>query len=478
MGWVRLRSSITLLGFIGVLLAGCRPSEEPVPAPPATAAPLKLKLLSLDDPQEVAGRIAQLWSAETAGEVELVYDSSAAVFSAPQIPDCDVVIFPSVQLGELLGRNAIQPIESKTLRELGVDRNAQLRLDRTAVVQSGRSIYGTSLGSPMLVLLYRRDVLDAIQREVPRTWSEYLELTRALAQVETLNSADGKPLPTSVAEPFGEHWGAEMFLIRAAGMIQRPGRLSSYFDVESIDALVDTPPFVAALESMKEQWVDSDPGERTPADCYQEMVRGNAALAICWPSGQTVDQEGLPSLAIGVAALPGADRVYDYREQTWLPLGPEELQPSVLVPVAGRMASISAQTRRLRSAQRFVAWLSGPETNRQFSPQFSDTLFVHDSAAARPSDWVQEPFPPDGAQQMAETLRGYHQQPGVLQHLRVLDREKYRSLLADAVRRALGGDESPQAALERVAAEWNRLTDSVGRSRQRELFQGSVHNAQ
>jgi hypothetical protein len=111
-----------------------------------------------------------VWAAQTTGEVEVAYTNSADLFAEAQrsFPECDVVIYPAIAMGELLAREFIQPLELTQLKDLGADRRSLLRHDRTTSVQSGTSVFGVSLGSPMLMLLYRKDVFEKLQLVVPR----------------------------------------------------------------------------------------------------------------------------------------------------------------------------------------------------------------------------------------------------------------------------------------------------------------------
>jgi multiple sugar transport system substrate-binding protein len=327
----------------------------------------------------------------------------------------------------------------------------------------------------MLMLMYRQDVFDALHMDPPRTWPEYQAVLKTLHEADSsLRDSNGNPLPTTVLAPTKDHWAAEWLLVRSAGSIVRRGRLSSYFEIESMKPLVASPPFVDALEQLVAEQSSKDGTWRTPAENYAAMLQGEAAMVVAWPSSHASLENVNGVVPVGVAPLPGAVRLYDYRQQTWESSGAESPATSVLVPVAGRIAAISRQTRRLRTAQRMIAWLTTAEANREFSNQFSDLLFVQSSQLMEPYAWVNDHMPREVASQMASVLRGYHEQALFVVNLRIPGRDDYMQALADAVRAALAGDVSPQVALDAAAVRWEQITDRLSRDSQRKWFQASV----
>ena len=324
------------------------------------------------------------------------------------------------------------------------------------------------------MLLYRGDVLEKLKLDVPKTWTQYRAVQEALNSAGELKNPEGKSLPTQTCEPIAGTWLADYFFARAAGSLVRQGRLSSYFDVESMKSLINTAPFVDALEQIVAEHSLQARAEMTPADCYAAIAKGNAALAITWPSSQPTLDTVSETLPIGVAALPGASRVYDYRDQMWKSIPIEDIGSTPLVPVAGRIASITSNARRLKTAQRFVAWLMTADANREFSAEFPDTLFTQTAQLSSPFAWVNEQLPREAAQQMADVLRSDHEHSLVLYNLRIPDRASYLRILSDAIRAALSGQSTPQAALDSAAQQWDALTDKISRDRQRKFFQDSV----
>jgi multiple sugar transport system substrate-binding protein len=196
-------------------------------------------------------------------------------------------------------------------------------------------------------------------------------------------------------------------------------------------------------------------------------------MVIGWPSIQRTGTEH-ESLPIAVAPLPGSNRSFDFRTQKWEAVNDEVPQAPVLVPVSGRVAAVSSDSRRLRTALRMIAWLMTAEANREFTPHYSDLLFTQSSQLSDPYPWVREELPREAASQMAEVLRDYHAQAMFVPNLRIPGRDQYRRALAEAVESAVNGSATAQDALTAAAERWEEITEQLGRETQRKIFQGSV----
>ena len=83
--------------------------------------------------------------------------------------------------------------------------------------------------------------------------------------------------------PLAERWAAWTFLARAAPSVCNRGKLSTVFDREDIQPLINLAPFVEALEQLKliasERSCNLD-----PAGVFRLMQQGESAIALSWPS--------------------------------------------------------------------------------------------------------------------------------------------------------------------------------------------------
>jgi multiple sugar transport system substrate-binding protein len=461
-------------------IAGCRPSPPQSPAgesaeSTAPATPQPIRLVAIDDGQQLADRLARLWQAETGGELTVEHlESREWNQGLPRIRRADLLLYPSVLLGELAAASVPQTLDRQVGFGEGFDANTLLPLDRSIIVQNGRPVVAVSLGSPLWMLVTRTDVLDSLGLAPPSTWDEYSAVARALREnAATLSSGDS-PLPAEVCEPWSGPWSVEMFLARALAHSAKRGRLSSFFDATTMDALIDSPPYVAALEEMLSLPPRGEAARLSPLECYQKIVRGEAAMAITFVTGQA-DVEGAPaSLPIHVAPLPAARRWYDYREQTWKDSVAGESNRVVVVPVAGWLVSLNRECRRVRSSVRLLNWLCTPEAHRQLALAAPDMAPIFRSQLDRPHDWVNPQLPPSVAQELAEATQAYHDDALAVSNLRIPHRFEYVEALRAAIESALNGSSTAAEALSQCARQWDELTDRFGRDAMRQQFRKSV----
>eukprot|EP01048_Picozoa_sp_COSAG05_P030661 COSAG05_NODE_10775_length_547_cov_0.910714_1_plen_104_part_00 len=83
--------------------------------------------------------------------------------------------------------------------------------------------------------------------------------------------------------PLAERWAAWTFLARAAPSVCNRGKLSTVFDRENIQPLINLPPFVEALEQLK-SIASQRSRDLDPAGVFRLMQKGESAIALSWPS--------------------------------------------------------------------------------------------------------------------------------------------------------------------------------------------------
>ena len=91
-----------------------------------------------------------------------------------------------------------------------------------------------------------------------------------------------------------------------------------------------------------------------------------------------------------------------------------------------------------------------------------------------PAFWEEQGWDKDVAKAYVDTLSGMEDNPNRVFDLRVPGVNQYMSALANGVAAALAGQESPQRALDGVAAEWARITDQIGRDKVRSAYRNVV----
>lgn len=480
-----------------VLLAGCpaRQATDSSNAAGDNAAkqPLlgsSLTLLVVGDP-ELASALRQMegeWNGQTGGTYQV--QSAADQDPLPEDKlDADVVICPSYHLGELAERGAALPLPDNLLRDAqGKLRDSEGNWpDIFSLVRAheaswrGRAI-AVPLGSPVLVCYYRADLLERLGRAPPRTWSEYQSLAELLADRKNLGDAappDDQPWHGAL-EPLGPDWGALVLLARAAAYATHRGNYSTVFHVDSMDPLIDGPPFVRALEELvaAARVGPSEPEAADPVAVRNAFWAGQCGMALSWPTAAAkLPGRPSPGFRVGFVELPGAADVYNVSGRCW-EIRREREEPHVpLLAAAGRIGLISRRSASPDEACRLLLWLSDDQWSRQTKPVGASspmtTLFRHSHTAA-PQNWVEDAIPDRVAKAYAEqTARTLSRERAMLA-LPIPGRSQYLAALQHAVHEALHAKLTPEAALRHAAATWQQLTDRLGRKSQRAAYGHSV----
>lgn len=468
---------VLLLGG-GLCAVGCQKESKRETAPePAPAAPaVTIRLAVVDDPPLAAAisRLRGEWSARSGGMLEVSEIAVEQLFES----DADILVYPSRYLGELAERQQIVDIRTSLVEREGFEMSDVFTLVRREEMRWGDKTMALSLGSPVYVLYYRTDLLELLQREPPKTWTEYQELVELLSDRQRLGeAAPAAEQPWSgCLEPLAKGWGGRTLLARAGTYVRHRSHYSTLFHIETMEPLIAGPGFVRAL---KELVAAARVGEALPTDpagVRQALHAGQAALGLTWASAadDLTTDVGEEPVAIGFAPLPAAREVYDLGGQNWEPRARNEPGTVTVLAMAGRLASVTRSCRNVAPAQRLLAWLAGPEMSSQIMSSSSATTLVRQQQTTRSGQWVESAIDSTAAQQYADQVAEALEQELWLAVPRIPGSDRYLAALDQAVEKALSGSVPPESALEEAAARWREITTELGVDAQRTAYHRSL----
>jgi multiple sugar transport system substrate-binding protein len=492
------RSCRLMLTIIaGALLAGCQHAPDtPVNTPPSF--PGTTLRVGATDASELLAGIALLrgeWEASRGGSISIEQQP----IPVEALSSVDVFVFPGQRLGDLVDAGVLAAIPNAAVippkhadREPG-DEGADQPADPTVaafqyadVAQAFReqvSGYGPDrlalpLGGSALVLVYRNDAFESAANraaarqaglsleKLPDTWVELDALAKFFQGRDWDGDGAAEYGIAVTLGPDAEGVGDAAFLARAAGLAQHRDHFSFVFD--SSDALtprIDGPPFVDALRGMMALKAFGPPGiEHFDAAAARAAFRaGNVAMLIdraeragTWSHGKR----------LGVAPLPGSDRVYEPIRRTWEKVSPPNA-PRYLPYgggwLVGFRSTLAGKDRE--AALDLVKYLADPESvNRLRGERTFPMLPVR---TTQMSQGLPDPISaPDvdsrlWSDAVSRTLLVDRIVPG----LRIPDALGYLADLAKGrVAAALG--EPPEKALAAVARAWDERTKTHGPKRQ------------
>jgi multiple sugar transport system substrate-binding protein len=492
----------------GVLVAGCNGESEVQKRPAASFPGISLKVGALDDQAILAGVTLQRgeWEASRSGQVTILEEP----VSVESIQTVDVVLFPAQRLGDLVDAGALAVIPDEAVmppKAAGVEIEDQGRheppgstaapddtfqyMDFAPAYREQVSRYGSDrlalpYGGSALVLVYRRDAFASeantaaarqagLTLEPPSTWTQLDRLAKFFQDRDW--NADGQPdFGIALAlGPDAEGVGDASFLARAASLGQHRDHYSFLFDSDALVPRIDTPPFVLALGGLVAWKAFGPPGmERFDSAAARASFRtGKVAMLIDRAERAATWSHGKP---LGVAPLPGSDRVFEPIRKEWKPSSPLNT-PSYLPKGGGWLIGTSNRLSgtQLDAALDFAKYLASPENlNRVRAEQTFPMLPVRTSQMGL--GLLDPTSAPDvdsrlWSDAVGKTLLAERVVPG----LRIYGANGYASDLARE-RAAAGGGKPPEQALQAVAKAWTERTAARGRERQLWHYRRSLNS--
>jgi len=480
------------------MVAGCG-KEPDVPTNLAPAYPgIALKVGALDDPAIVSGMTLMRgeWEASRRGSITIVPEP----LNLESLSTVDILLFSGQRLGDLVDERALAVIPTSSVLPpkpvASAEDDARKRdQDRSSVAESDAfgymdfapafrdqaTCYGNErlalpLGGSALVLVYRRDLFESdsnraaarqagLELKPPETWTQLDALAKFFRKHDW--NGDGKP-NYGIAAAIGtdtEDVGNAVFLARSASLGQHRDQYSFLFGSETLDPRIDSAPFVEALQKLCAWKALGPPGmEQFDAAAARESFRtGKVAMLIDRAERAATWSHGKP---LGVAALPGSERVYEPIRKEWKPAAPPN-SPSFLPRGGGWLVGISSKLsgKPLEAALDFVKYLASAENlNRIRAERTFPMLPVRTSQMGSGlSDPTSAPDVDSRLWSIAvgKTLLAER----VVTGLRIHGADAYLSELAKKRVAALSG-EPPDKALQAVAGKWAEQTATLGPKRQ------------
>ncbi len=465
------------LVFLATLGCQSKPAGNAVVDKPKSEVPLRV--LVVDD-EPLAEAIQLAWDSRV-GETTNVKNitTSDLLASGEKRLGADVVIYPSSLLGELAERELIVPLDKAAIADAVFDHRGIFELIRLRELVWGEATYAVPLGSPTFTLFYRKDIFAELNLTPPTTWSEYQTIVEHLAAHfsadSTSNPADQPMVVT--AEPGAAGWAGPLLLARAAAYARHRNQYSTIFDYNTMEPLIAGPPFVRALQELVAAAQHGPATTLTPFEARRLFLAGQCAMALTWPSQADDASPELPPERddwIGIAELPGAHEVYNFRTQAWETREESESPRATYLGIAGRLGSVTQESRRAKHALGMLFMLCGNELGGSLGAASAHTTLFRDSQLSSASEWVDQSLRGEPARQYGEVLQSALNRPAWLTTIRIPGQTEYLAALEQAIQSAMEGNASPTDALQVAAEKWNRLTEGLGRDAQQRAYMRSI----
>jgi hypothetical protein len=440
---LRKVAAVTMLACLAI--TGCGEKDLPKTTEPLASERPALKIWLVDAP-ELEREISIRWQASSDQALKITHFSSDRVATEEPF-SADVVIYPSMLLGDLVQKQAIGRLPAQALAkgssDSGPSANWPVRWRTCATF--GNQLYAVPLGltnlAPVMSGLEPNPLNEVngllgqskdINSQSMEWWSQFF------AQAENALAASKSEREQILAEQLGK-WTSEdkrvlvdQFLFLASTTTARRRGLFELVKMESRLNQVDFSNSARLLARMARLFPDTIAME--PEKAWEAaMGKTNVGFALGWPSSIA----GAASDASGKAIVA---------QLAWN-------------PGRGLLASMGKKTRQTAVSSQFLAWISEPEqretlrsvcTRVELTPEQNDRNNVRDDYRAF----------------QAVNNRDLRVEPMGLS-LRMANANQYRAILAACLVDAIREPEQIDAIMAGCSTKWNQLTAKLGIEAQR-----------
>jgi multiple sugar transport system substrate-binding protein len=449
--------------------------------------------------------LSRAWEEATGATVEWIdvtqadsYPKMAEAIASNAV-DFDVLFGSGGWEGEILGGGFCQPMPDSILKDPEWDFDDIVSYLQGPTRTWDGVVYGASLDGDCHHMNYRSDVFSSPELAEqwtadggegewgpPQTWQQVQSYSEFLSGKQ-FEGEDVYGILDVLAR--GGGLGSYFFFSRASAYAKHPDDPAFFFDPVDMTPKINSPAFVRALDDMIAA-VPWAPPDQTNADLLKtlgDFLAGTGSM-VHWfadigPNAYT-NPTSIVQGKVGFSILPGSPDVYNWQTQAW-----DTITPAT--PAAGEMGAYNyapylaflgwgayvmnaAEDRGVSEASwDLIKHLSGKD--------ISMWMMIHPSGANpwrkshfNAAEWAIAGYPEDYAKQYLDSILDTYEHPNRIVDMRIPGTGQYLILLEDAYTRAVTGEIDAQTALDDAVAQWQDLTDQLGRESQQELYTASL----
>ena len=316
--------------------------------------------------------------------------------------------------------------------------------------------------------------------QVPQTWPELQDIARFFhgRKLHTDNATGAQTSISGLVEvTVSDALLGNQFIKRAAPYAKHPDvKGGFYFDLQTMQPLINTPGFVRALEDFvaAQDLYPSGGQSMNFPQVIQAFGRGEAVFSDSWddPFIQAMEPDNPLRNKVAAALSPGSREVWNRTTGQWDHFPDVNYVPYI---VYGWTSAVARSSLHKQAAFDFLGFYANKQNHQAdlLVGRFGMNPFRQSDLDER--FWIERAgWRPDVAQSYVQTLEKMKNSNNKVLDLRIHRGQEYVYLLSVGVYRALTGRDTPQAALDEVARRWDRLTRRIGIDKQRDAYRHVV----
>lgn len=430
------------------------------------------------------------WQVRTGGKINLVTAPFGELYSklmssfALGTAAYDVALFASAWMGDFAGNRYLLDLTDRIKADAGLNWGDILPTYQQTVNWGGL-LYALPIDGDVHTVYYRRDALENTKHKArfkakygydlrpPATWKEYRDIAEFFNGWDW--AGDGKKR-FGVLEAFRRGGQAFWFFMsHAASYVSVPGQKGNmFFDPQTMKPQINNPGFVKALEDWVALVKLGPPGmiNFDSGDVRSQFAAGVAALALDWGDTGIVggtDPKSIVRGKIGTIVLPGSPQVYDYKTGKWTTVERPNVAP--YLAFGGWVCGVMVTTKNPSAAYDFCRTIAEPK-NSYTAVTTAETGLnpFRASHFADTSGWKKFGFVEPDLGSYLGAIKASLAHPNAQLDLKLPGQARYLDAMETQLARAAAGEIAPKAALDRAAAEWEKITNDLGRDRMIALY--------
>ncbi len=238
-----------------------------------------------------------------------------------------------------------------------------------------------------------------------------------------------------------------------------------------MNPLVNTEGFVQGLTEYVQIIKDAmKPGLDTiRGDVITEITHGHALMSFDWgdTGPASVAPDSVVKDKLGFSMVPGVTRYYDWQTKSWVEMPAGEIHRVPTHAFNGWSYYITSQSKNPEAAWAWIKFHASPPISAMdvASPNsgYQPWRISHSTNLA---PWVAAGWTESEAKLYVETILAVTNHPNAVFDPRIPGASRYQEQLELDVLKAVAGELTPQEAMDECAAEFNNITEDLGRESQ------------
>ncbi|GAB4451426.1 MAG: hypothetical protein Fur0044_46760 [Anaerolineae bacterium] len=363
-----------------------------------------------------------------------------------------------------------------------------------ALLEYGGKKYMVANDHDGQVMYYRRDLLEDAEHQaafkekygydlgVPKTWQEF----RDVAEYFNGKDLNGDGTPDSGLTMHLKVGGQGMFhfMSFSAPFVIGPDNPKLYwFDPETMKPLMDSPGHVKAMETLVDliQFGPEAMMGWSLGESWDYFLRGQAALTFTWGDlGALAQQEGSAVTGkTGAAPMPGTMEYYNISTGEWVKTDEPNMVGNT---TGGSWAGVISKFSDAPEATYYLlALMATKEKSSVYAARGWDgadpgrfSHYLPPEGTAKIEDYLAAGW---DEQDIKDYTKAYFDNFSAEQqfpYLRIPGTFEYWTALDIHLSEAATGQSTPEEALKATAADFEQITDRLGRDQQLEVYKASL----